>query len=477
MRVAPPRPVVPAPARRTRVSGLVLALGLALAGLALAGVGLSGLGLTDLAAVPEVRAQTREGASVSDIEAEAEADRERARALREKAAALAEEIRALKGTSVTLARRVQDLEGELSQLEDTFAALKARERAKLAALDRQRTQLTRTLAALQRIALRPPAALAFGGEAPVDTVRGALLLGEAVPKIEARATDLRAELADLRALRTEMAAQQARVVETRTSLDDRREEIAEVVARKRELRQELQGRSRAAAEQAARLADRAENLRELVTELSRVSESRRPETPQPLNKPADAADAAEAADAADTEAAPPAAETDGTAAEAAEQGASPQPSQVARLVRPENVRDFPETQDSLRLPVSGRVVTRYGEPLERAGVRSSAKGIVIATRPAAQVVAPYDGKVAYAGPFRGYGRILIIEHGTRYHSLLAGLDRINAIVGQWVLAGEPLGLMAAAPDGAPELYMELRRTGRPINPLPWVAQSGEKVKG
>jgi len=423
-----------------------------------------------LAAAPGLTAQERDGASVSDIEAQAEADRERARALREKATAVAEEIRALKGQSVTLTRRAQDLEGELSQLEDTFATLQARERAKLAALDRQRERLTETLAALQRIALRPPEALAFGDGSPVDTVRGALLLGEAVPKIESRAAALRSELADLRALRTEMAAQQARMADTRTSLEAQRDEIAAVVGRKRDLRQELRGRSRDAAERARRLAARAESLRELVTELSRAPET--PATPEPLTKPKTGGEGA------DAETTDPDVAADGAAGNATvEAPQAPRQRQVARLARPENIRAFPEQRDSLRLPASGRVVTRYGEPLERDGVRSSAKGIVIATRPAAQVVAPYDGKVAYAGPFKGYGRILIIEHGTRYHSLLAGLDRINAIVGQWVLAGEPLGLMAAPPGGAPELYMELRRTGRPINPLPWLAQSGEKVKG
>nr|WP_242480579.1 peptidoglycan DD-metalloendopeptidase family protein [Rhodovibrio sodomensis] len=130
--------------------------------------------------------------------------------------------------------------------------------------------------------------------------------------------------------------------------------------------------------------------------------------------------------------------------------------------------------------------------MRRAGGRVSAKGIEIVTRPGAQVVAPYDGKVVYAGPFRGYGRILIIEHGGRYHSLLAGLERIDAVVGQWVLAGEPVGVMAggatAGGTGAggqinppagrtPKLYVELRRTGQPINPLPWLARTGDKVRG
>ena len=71
--------------------------------------------------------------------------------------------------------------------------------------------------------------------------------------------------------------------------------------------------------------------------------------------------------------------------------------------------------------------------------------------------------MVFAGPFRGYGQILIIGHGDGYHSLLAGLDRIDSSVGQWLVAGEPVGTM---PDGAgkPRLYLELRHDNQPINP-------------
>jgi septal ring factor EnvC (AmiA/AmiB activator) len=83
----------------------------------------------------------------------------------------------------------------------------------------------------------------------------------------------------------------------------------------------------------------------------------------------------------------------------------------------------------------------------------------------------------YAGQFRRYGQILIIEHGGRYHSLLAGLERIDAVVGQWVLAGEPVGVMGSPDGDRPELYFELRRTGQPINPLPWLVTTDNKVQG
>jgi septal ring factor EnvC (AmiA/AmiB activator) len=141
--------------------------------------------------------------------------------------------------------------------------------------------------------------------------------------------------------------------------------------------------------------------------------------------------------------------------------------------KPSGFHSFVGARGHLLSPASGELMRRYGEN-DELGVTS--KGLTFETRPAAQVIAPYDGRVLFAGPFRGYGQILIIEHGDGYHSLLAGLDRVESPVGQWLVAGEPVGVM---PKGAtkPHLYLELRHNGQPINPLPWLATRDEKVSG
>ena len=127
-----------------------------------------------------------------------------------------------------------------------------------------------------------------------------------------------------------------------------------------------------------------------------------------------------------------------------------------------------------RLPVAGQVTTRYGEA-DKFGVTS--RGLTVTSRPGAQVVAPSAGSVMFAGPFRGYGLILIVEHPNGYHSLIAGLGRIDTKVGQRVLAGEPLGVMGTPPDGNPDLYFELRRNGQPINPQRGLPASDGKGQG
>jgi septal ring factor EnvC (AmiA/AmiB activator) len=141
--------------------------------------------------------------------------------------------------------------------------------------------------------------------------------------------------------------------------------------------------------------------------------------------------------------------------------------------KPAMLRAFPKS-GPITLPAKGLMAQRYGE---NTGFGNTSKGITLKTRSAAQVVAPYDGRVVFSGPFRGYGEILIIEHDGGYHSLLAGLERIDGRVGQWILAGEPVGIMGKSTDSVPKLYFELRRRGQSINPLPWLAEYRKNKRG
>ena len=136
-------------------------------------------------------------------------------------------------------------------------------------------------------------------------------------------------------------------------------------------------------------------------------------------------------------------------------------------IRPQKINrystDFVSAKGRLIRPATGDIITSYGNELSK-GV--SSKGIVIKTRANAQIVAPYDGSVIFSGPFKGYGNLIIIDHGKGYVSLLAGMSSIDTQVGQMLLAGEPVGIM---PDSdAAKLYMEIRKDQNPINPEPWL---------
>ena len=423
--------------------------------------------------------------TLEKLEERAQQDRERARDLAEKADALSQEMRALKQRSVELARENQNLETRLSKTEARLKRLR-RERAALRErLDGRRDQLLGTLQALERIALHPPVALAVTPESPITVARAASLLNTAVPEIETRAAALREELDQLETVRKRIEQERTRLATTRGELAEKRDELAALMERKKRLVERTRKASREARRAAERLGREAADMRELMQALESRRKARAAvrvtDVPVPGRKPAPPdrvaadADTGEPTATADNAAAPQETPSGDGIAAGTDSGTSA--TRTASLSQPADIRAFPEQENSLRMPAQGTVVAGYGDAVERSGTTTGDKGMMIATRPEAQVVAPFDGKIVYAGPFKAYGRILIIQHGDRYHSLLAGLGRVDAIVGQWVFAGEPVGTMGDPSGQSPELYVELRRAGQPIDPGPWLARRGNEVRG
>ncbi|MGH6954332.1 MAG: murein hydrolase activator EnvC family protein, partial [Alphaproteobacteria bacterium] len=301
------------------------------------------------------------------------------------------------------------------------------------ALESRRGRLGRVLAALERIALFPPAALvALPGSAP-DTFRAALLLAHAAPPLQADAAALGAELGELAQLRGEISVRRSELASAAAFLREERGQLDVLIADRTRLMLETEGERAGAAKRVQALAAEADDLRDLLARIEAAARN----AGQVVGETAEMA------------ALPPeGVEREETA-----------PSQAALVM--------------LR-PVRGRVLRHYGQDGE---LGLTDRGVTVETQPGAQVVAPRDGRVAFAGLFRRYGQILIIDHGAGYHTLLAGLSRIDAVVGQWVLAGEPIGLMGFPENGKPELYVELRHDGQPINPIPWMVAEAKKVKG
>jgi septal ring factor EnvC (AmiA/AmiB activator) len=154
------------------------------------------------------------------------------------------------------------------------------------------------------------------------------------------------------------------------------------------------------------------------------------------------------------------------------------------LVRMTPAMAFADAKGKLRLPVNGIRIKEFGS-VDQLG--NPHRGLSIATRAGAQVTAPSDGWVVYAGPFRSYGQLLILNAGGGYHILLAGMERISVDLGQFVLNGEPVATMGGGAKAAsalaigssqPVLYIEFRKDGSPIDPGPWWAvNDSKKVRG
>lgn len=405
--------------------------------------------------------------SVKEVERDLSAAREREKRLAAEAAAQIKTIEGLRAQVSAAALAAQDSEDRLSEAEATLTALDEQEEAKTAELEQRRAELARLLAALTRLARNPREALILMPAPPVDTVRTARLLGDVVPPIEAKAKDVAHDIDELRVVRTQVAAQRQTLAAANQRLMKDRDHLQQLIAARAALYEKTSAAHAEAAEQVQSLAHQAANLQDL---LHRIEEQR---------AAAAARDRAQAEQAAQAERA-----TRASLPARIEEGLA---EHLRRLIEPKGGR--PDGQ--MVMPVRGRILLGYGDTAEGSPPQ---RGLTIEARPGAAVVAPFDGKIVFAGPFRGYGRILIIEHGEAYHTLIAGLGSIQVSVGQVVAMGEPIAT-AGRPDTAgptdvsapadiyskgatgPVLYVELRRHGQPINPLPWLATSDRKVSG
>ena len=358
--------------------------------------------------------------------------REKARQLKKKAQAIERNLAKLRRDMVVAAYIIQEQERRATGLVKALVELKAEEEAKLARLTARRGQLAGILVALQRIARYPPEALMTQPMPPADTVRSAILLRAVVPEIEGRARRLHNDLEGLSQARREMAEKKTQLANIIAGLEREHKRLAVLFGQKTAFKHRTLAKRRTEARRLKSLAGEAATLRELLNRLTKSRRiERRPERPETERT------------------APP--ETGET---------------VAGLPAGLTGAPISGQRGKLPPPAVGRIIGRYDQTTP-AGLTK--KGISLQTAPGAQVVAPYEGRVVYAGKFRRYGELLIIEHGEGYHSLLSGLARIDSTMGQWVVAGEPVGVMGRPDNSKPVLYVELRRNGQPINPLPWLS--------
>lgn len=331
--------------------------------------------------------------------------------------------------AAALAARIQQAEAGISAAEARIALLD-RERASLREeLGSEQAPVIRLTAALQQFSRRPVALSVLRPGSVKETVYTRALLASAIPVVHERTAHLRAQLARGEELRqqTEQAVRVLRAEESH--LAERRRQLAALETRHRLASREASGSAAREAERALALAEQARDLDALVGELDRAGDLRRrlAALPGPILRPARPEDAELAA--------------------------------VAPAPQPENTA-APAPSPYL-LPVTGRTVRGFGA----VGTAGLSTGISFAPRAGAQVVAPAAGRVAFAGPYRGYGRIVILEHEGGWTSLITGLARLDARVGDTLVAGAPLGIAGQA---QPVVTLELRRAGEPVNPLQYV---------
>ncbi len=344
---------------------------------------------------------------------------------------------------------IRGVETKVAATEARLRPLDDNERSIRQSLDGRRAVIGEVLAALQRIGHRPPPALIANPEDALQSVRTAMLLGAVLPEMRREVEALANDLTALLKVRKQIAAERDRLKSEIASLDGERTRMTALVGERQKHQAEREKALDAERARASELAHQVDNLKDLIAKLE-----------QGLD-PATRA-----------------------AREAARGDARPQMSALHDPGRLAPAVAFASLRGRVPIPVNGVNLKEYGAP---DGVGGVEKGVSIATRAGAQVTAPADGWVVYAGAFRSYGQLLILNAGNGYHILLAGMERISVDLGQFVLTGEPVAVMGngshiaailATGSSQPVLYIEFRKDGIPVDPGPWwAAGEGEKVRG
>lgn len=440
--------------------------------------------MAPLCASPSV-AQSRPGADMRQNEKDAreselKAIESRLHSSEESRVRLEAEIAAIKldrarlnGALLNTTSKVQGAEERIAELELRLATLNDSAEAIRRSFQSRQDVIVEVMAALQRIGRRPPPAVLAAPDDLLTAVRTSILLGAVVPELRSETRALASDLAELvrlgDAIKTD---KQSLFGEMEAIVEERRRLMALIEARQARLSGAEQETSDQA-DQAATLAKQATDLKGLISRL---------------------------------EAELGAAQRNSAAALKAGQELKNAKEQLASLAFKDPARlepkiAFVDARGQLPMPVGGKEASAFGAPDASGG---KTQGITVASQPGAVVSAPSDGWVSFAGPFRSFGQLLIINAGGGYYVLLAGMDRINVSLGQFVLAGEPVAVMGdantprpdaggadnatagevARPDATrgPALYIEFRKDGGAIDPTPWWAKSpsasqGEKVRG
>ena len=397
--------------------------------------------------------------------------------------------KSLAGALVDVAARIQAHEAHMTAAEKRLVRLGLEERILKEKLTLRRASLADMLAALQKLEQHPPPALIVKPGDALGAIRSAMMLASIVPEIRAEANALSQELRRLARLRQEIGGEKKRLKESAVALDKERRRINRLLALKHELTRKTRAEITAERERAVKLAREARSLKELIARFEAIALAARKKAEARRQAAIRARAEMEARKAA--EAARKKAENDGagkvaeTAPEKTIEKKKPDARQQLAMLSPSRIKPskpFEKTKGLLAYPVQGVRVRDFGT-LSESGI--TAKGITIETRKGGQVVSPNDGWVVFAGEFRSYGQLLIINAGGGYHVLLAGMARINVDVGQFVLAGEPVGTMGdhaarsaaigiSGKDTKPLLYVEFRKDSKSIDPSPWWAGHSQK---
>jgi len=348
---------------------------------------------------------------------------------------------------------VQKLEGAIYDSERRLGELEAEQDVLKQSLKQEELVIAQVLGALQRLGRNPPPAIIVQPNDVLSAVRGAILMGAVVPELRDKALLIAADLQKLQNVGKAIAQERDSLSKQKIILLAEQDDLGKLLdAREKTLQITSQDYEKAQ-QKASQLAQNASSLKDLIIKLEQDAAiaRARAEAQRQLER------------------------SSGSNSMAALNSPGRMNAQTA----------FARLKGQLSVPVAGQFMTGFGDD---DGLGGRTKGQTLQTVPNATITSPTEGWVIYAGQFRSYGEIVILDVGTGHHILMAGMQRAVANTGQFVLAGEPIaqmgtqsaaiaGLGFSAAQSKPILYIEFRRNGTSIDPAPWWSTKQGRVSG
>ena len=350
---------------------------------------------------------------------------------KQKSDQLSAEAKTLRQRLIATAAKIENLEQETVTLDEEIGRLEKQNAELTAGFQRDRISVTKLLAILERLQHDMPPALAVRPDDALAAARGAMLVGASLPPVYAEAARLARRITVLKATRIALVKRRAEASTTATQLTAARGDLETLTTQKEAEAQVAGGEYDVLRSKLAEIAAKAADFQALANRVAALKRG-----------------------GGDDEAI-----TIVTASNSGSMG--------------------PLSKGSLLPPVVGTITAAGAGPAEN----SRNPGLTYATRDNAQVIAPSDGRVLFAGPYHKSGQVLILEITTGYDLVLAGLGRVTVRPNDEVLAGEPVGNMPTE-SGSPangsqaeRLYFELRQNGHGLDPRPWLSPDLRKAKG
>ena len=456
--------------------------------------------------------------------AELENVEKRGRELQQDLSGIAAERKDINARLVETAALVQRSEAQLTAIEGRLSELDQQEKMLRGSLAQRHGQIAKLLAALQRMGRNPPPVIITRREDALAMVRSAMLIATTFPEMRAQALQLASKLNELVRVMADIRSEGDKLKAETTRLNETRTRLASLLETKKQTLAERQAELKQVRQAATDISKNVNDLSELITKLDQevTKSTALGEFNKETEQKAAAALPASPAGTPPAATAPPATSPASTGPADTMPPPASRPNEVALNVPPAKPAGpsgpsvvemapagvslvpgspnrikpaipFQEAKGKLAMPALGRRVLSFGDKTQYGG---TSKGLVVETRFSAQVTSPCDGWIVYAGEFRSYGQLLIMNAGGGYHVLMAGLSQIDVQPGQFVLASEPVGTMSGAPrtaqlavqptgagtgsaspqSNSPVIYVEFRRDGQPIDPDPWWVSSHQKVQ-